>query len=285
MMHRLLSGTELSKLIREELSSKVSKYINNKNRSPGLATVLVGSDPASQVYVRNKIKACEAVGIRSLHHPLPMAVTETELLHTIDALNRNDEVDGILLQLPLPKGFHAERVLSCLDPGKDVDGFHPVHMGNLLLGRPDFLPCTPFGIIRLLESIQADWAGKHAVVIGRSAIVGKPVALLLLQKNMTVTICHSQTQDLPRLVAEADVLVAALGRAEFVKGDWLKEGAVVIDVGINRLADGRLVGDVHFDSAKAKAAYITPVPGGVGPMTIAMLMWNTVKAYEQNNSL
>lgn len=278
---QILSGTHLSAEIRETLKLNVARLTSGGRRAPGLATVLVGGDPASQVYVRNKIKACEAVGIASFHYTLDSTVAQSKLVGLIHELNCNSEVDGILVQLPLPKHLAAETILDTILPEKDVDGFHPVNMGNLVLGRPGLWPCTPFGCVKLLESISSDWSGKHAVIVGRSNIVGKPAAMLLLQhKNMTVSICHSKTPNLSEFLKTADVAVVAVGRPEMVRGEWLKPGAVVLDVGINRASDGRLVGDVHFESAQQKAAYITPVPGGVGPMTIAMLLWNTVQAYE-----
>lgn len=280
MTAQILSGTALAQTVKEELKRKLSGYKAGGKRMPGLATVLVGEDPASAVYVRNKIKACEAVGIQSFHLSLSATVSEAQLLERIAEQNAHEDVDGILVQLPLPKTIAVDRVLTQIDPRKDVDGFHPLNMGHLLAGEPSLLPCTPFGIVKLLESIALDWRGKEAVVIGRSTIVGKPISLLLLQRNMTVRMCHSHTRNLEGHLAQADVVVAAIGRGEFIRGEWIKPGAVVIDVGVNRLVDGKLVGDVHFESAVKKASFITPVPGGVGPMTIAMLLYNTVQAYE-----
>ncbi len=280
MTAQLISGIALSQKIRIELAEKVARWKIAGERAPGLATILVGDDPASHVYVKNKHKACEAVGIHSFHAALPKEARAEEILSKIATYNRDPRIDGILLQLPLPKGLPEADILSTILPEKDVDGFHAASMGALLLGRPGFRPCTPFGVIKMMESLPIDWTGKHAVVVGRSNIVGKPVALLLLEKDMTVTLCHSRTANLAAVVGQADLVVAAVGRPKLISGDWIKAGAVVIDVGINRLPGGELCGDVDFESAKDRAAYITPVPGGVGPMTIAMLLWNTVFAYE-----
>jgi len=249
---------------------------------PGLAVVLVGEDPASQVYVRNKRRACRRTGIESFAHDLPADTPQDELCALLDRLSADPAVHGILVQLPLPKVFDADAVIDRIAPEKDVDGVHPRNVGLLQLGRPGFVPCTPAGILRLLDRHAVPLEGRRAVVVGRSALVGKPVAALLLQRNATVTLCHSRTADLPARVAEADLVVAAIGRPQHVGGDWIRPGAVVVDVGINRIDDGqgspRLVGDVAFDEAAARAALITPVPGGVGPMTIAMLLENTVAA-------
>jgi methylenetetrahydrofolate dehydrogenase (NADP+)/methenyltetrahydrofolate cyclohydrolase len=242
--------------------------------------VLVGDDPASQVYVRNKAKASAEVGINSFQHRPPATITTEELLGLVRELNENNDVHGILVQLPLPDGIDETAVLEEITPAKDVDGFHPYNMGRLMIGNPGLRPCTPYGIMRLLASTGVELSGKKAVVIGRSNIVGKPMAMMLLKENATVTICHSRTKDLPEVVRGADVVVAAVGRAEMVTGDWIKDGAIVIDVGMNRNDAGKLVGDVEFESASKKASYITPVPGGVGPMTIAMLLKNTVEAAE-----
>jgi methylenetetrahydrofolate dehydrogenase (NADP+)/methenyltetrahydrofolate cyclohydrolase len=238
----------------------------------------VGDDPASHIYVRNKEKACKEAGIESFEHLLPATISEKELLALVNQLNKNKSVHGILVQLPLPPHIHAERILEAVSPHKDVDGFHPVNQGMLVLGAGGFRPCTPMGIMKLLESINCDPKGKNAVVVGRSNIVGKPVALMLLGKHATVTICHSRTVSLRDEVGRADILVAAIGKAGLIRGDWIKPGAVVIDVGVNRLASGKLSGDVEFESAKERASAITPVPGGVGPMTICMLLYNTLKA-------
>jgi methylenetetrahydrofolate dehydrogenase (NADP+)/methenyltetrahydrofolate cyclohydrolase len=246
--------------------------------APGLAVVLVGDDPASHIYVRNKEKACKEVGIKSYEHFLPATVSEKELLALVHQLNKDKHVHGILVQLPLPPHIHSEKILNAVSPYKDVDGFHPVNQGNLVVGADGYRPCTPLGVMKLLESVDCDPKGKNAVVVGRSNIVGKPVALMLLEKHATVTICHSRTAGLRDEVARGDIVVVAIGKAAIVRGDWIKPGAVVIDVGINRLPSGKLCGDVEFDSARERASAITPVPGGVGPMTICMLLFNTLKA-------
>ena len=277
MTAKIIDGKALAARIQDELKTRVEACTEHGHR-PGLAVVLVGEDPASQVYVRNKVRACERTGIRSDEIRMPAETTEAELLAVIDRLNHDDAADGILVQLPLPKHLSSELVIAAISPEKDVDGFHVVSAGSLLTGRTGFRPCTPYGVMKLLEEAGCDPAGKHAVVIGRSNIVGKPAALLLLAKNATVTICHSKTKNLKEVCAAADILVAAVGREGFVTGDMVKPGAVVIDVGINRGADGKLHGDVNFAEAGEKAGYITPVPGGVGPMTRAMLMLNTVEA-------
>lgn len=274
---QIIDGKKISAEVREELKAEVAK-LKEKGVTPGLAVVLVGENPASQIYVRNKTKACEEVGIKSFQHTLPGAMKEEELLSLIRELNAAKDVHGILVQLPLPAHMDSEAVLDLISPSKDVDGFHPYNMGRLMIGNALLQPCTPYGIMRLLDSTGVDVSGKNAVIIGRSNIVGKPMAMMLLKRNATVTICHSKTTDLPEKVREADILVAAIGRDRFVKGDWIKEGAVIIDVGMNRAPDGKLTGDVDFDAALPKASYITPVPGGVGPMTIAMLLKNTVAA-------
>jgi methylenetetrahydrofolate dehydrogenase (NADP+)/methenyltetrahydrofolate cyclohydrolase len=239
---------------------------------------LVGNNPASQVYVRNKILACEKVGIKSFHFHLSEKTSQKKLLELIQKLNRDKKVHGILVQLPLPKQIEADVVIESIDPKKDVDGLHPFSLGKLAVGQPTFVSCTPAGMMEMLKEINFNCSGKNAVVIGRSNIVGKPIALLLLAGNATVTICHSKTKNLPEKVREADLIIASVGSPQLVKGDWIKEGAVVIDVGINRMPDGKLVGDVDFEAAKLKASYITPVPGGVGPMTITMLLKNTLEA-------
>lgn len=284
MTATLLDGKALAAQVRDEVRRAVLAFTAEHGRPPGLEVVLVGEDPASQVYTRNKERAAKEVGIRGVLHRLPATTTEAELLALVDRLNRDETVDGILVQLPLPKHLPERTVTDAIAPAKDVDGFHPMNAGLLAAGRPALVPCTPRGCMRMIEASGAKLDGAHAVVVGRSNIVGKPVAQLLLAANATVTIAHSRTKDLPALCREADVLVAAVGRAELVRGDWIKPGAIVIDVGINRappLAPGgkdRLVGDVAFDEAKARAGYITPVPGGVGPMTIAYLLENTLTA-------
>lgn len=277
---RILDGKALSTSLLEQLEHDVSKAKDLGLVQPGLATVLVGGDPASHIYVRNKRRACERVGVQSFHHELPAETGQEALLALIDKLNRDPKIHGILVQLPLPKGFdYSEQdVLAAIEPSKDADGFHPFNQGALLQGRKAPVPCTPKGVMRLLDQTNLDLQGLHAVVVGRSNIVGKPVAMLLLDRHMTVTICHSRTKDLAAEVQRADVVVAAVGVAELIQGDWIKAGAVVLDVGINRNAEGKLVGDVDFHAAAENASWITPVPGGVGPMTIAMLLQNTVEA-------
>ncbi|RMG21347.1 MAG: bifunctional methylenetetrahydrofolate dehydrogenase/methenyltetrahydrofolate cyclohydrolase FolD [Deltaproteobacteria bacterium] len=275
---RLIDGKALAKRLRAQVAEEVRAFVAETGRPPGLATVLVGDDPASAVYVRNKRRACERTGIRSYHHHLPGTCQNEDLLSLIEQLNAKPEVHGILVQLPLPEQLDTHAILDAVSPAKDVDGFHPVNLGRLVSGRPGLRPCTPLGITYMLDEIGYACAGKRAVVIGRSTIVGKPMALLLLERHATVTVAHSRTRDLPALCREADLLVAAVGRPKLVEGSWVKEGAVVIDVGINRVEDGTLVGDVDFEAARARAAYITPVPGGVGPMTIATLLANTLEA-------
>lgn len=274
---RILDGKALAARVRRQVKDEVERLAAQGVRLQ-LHVVLVGDDPASVTYVRNKERACEEVGIKGVVHRLGGETKEEEVLGLIAELNRDPEVDGILVQLPLPPHIRTEAIIEAVDPARDVDGFHPVNLGKILSGRPYLTPCTPLGIMMLIEESGARLEGKRAVVVGRSLIVGKPVALLLLQRNATVTICHSRTEDLPSIVREADVLVVAVGKARFVKGEWIKEGAVVVDVGINRDEDGRLVGDVDFEVAKMRASAITPVPGGVGPMTVACLMRNTLLA-------
>jgi len=275
----LINGKTVSAEIRNLLMQETAELKNKTGRMPGLATVLVGEDPASAVYVRNKNKICGEVGFQSFGQNLPTETTEAKLLALIKELNENDAVNGILVQLPLPDHIDEEKVLLSVDPEKDVDGFHPINVGKLAIGNALLTPCTPTGIIALLDYYAIEIAGKHAVVLGRSNIVGKPVANLLLQRHATVTICHSKTTNLKEITLQADILIAAVGRPHFVGSEMVKEGAVVIDVGINRV-DGKLVGDVEFDPVAEKAAFITPVPGGVGPMTIALLMKNTLKAFK-----
>jgi methylenetetrahydrofolate dehydrogenase (NADP+)/methenyltetrahydrofolate cyclohydrolase len=278
---KLLDGKALSAKVRQEVKERVDAFIARHGRAPGLDVILVGDNPASVVYTRNKEKTAKEVGIRGALHILSDTATEAELLNKIDLLNHDPHVDGILVQLPLPKHINEVRVLDAIDAGKDVDGFHHVNAGLLSSGRSALVPCTPIGCMRLLAAAGASLDGAHAVVLGRSNIVGKPVAQLLLKENATVTIAHSRTRDLPALCRTADVLVAAVGRPELVRGDWVKPGAVVIDVGINRIErDGKsiLVGDVAYDEVKEVASAVTPVPGGVGPMTIAYLLSNTVDA-------
>src|SRR5688572_2880967 len=277
MAARTLDGKSLAASLRGELKQKV-EVLARRGVRPGLAVILAGDDPASKVYVRNKTRACEEVGVRSQQIDYPASVTQEELIGRIRKLNADPAVHGILVQLPLPKGIDSARVLAAVAPEKDVDGFHESNLGALLAGKPRVVPCTPAGVMRLLEHAGVSLAGKHAVVIGRSNIVGKPVALLLLQKDATVTICHSKTPSIEAITKQADILVAAVGRAKLVTARMVKPGACVIDVGINRLPDGKLAGDVDYDSVKEVAGWITPVPGGVGPMTIAMLLENCINA-------
>ncbi len=252
--------------------------LKEKGINPGLAVIIVGDDPASRVYVNNKKKACEQIGVYSEEYALPAETTEQELLDLIEKLNKDKKINGILVQLPVPKHINEETIINAIDPKKDVDAFHPVNVGKIMVGNFDFVPCTPAGVMELIRESGIDVEGKECVVVGRSNIVGKPQAMLLLHKNATVTICHSRTKDLASKTKNADIVVAAVGIPEFIKGDMIKPGAVVIDVGINRVADKKLVGDVDFEACEKIASAITPVPGGVGPMTIAMLMKNTVKA-------
>ncbi len=279
MTAQILDGKALAASIRNDLKTRVTA-LAAAGRRPGLAVILVGNNPASQVYVRNKIRACEDTGILSIEKRLPEETTEAELLALIDQLNRDPSVHGILVQLPLPKHISDLKVIDAISPDKDVDGFHVESAGRLLVGRRGFRPCTPYGISVMLDSCGMNCEGKRAVVIGRSNIVGKPMALMLLERNATVTVAHSRTQNLAEICREADILVVAVGRAKFVDGSFVKDGAVVIDVGMDRDENGKLCGDVDTASAAEKASWITPVPGGVGPMTIAMLLVNTVEAAE-----
>ena len=267
----------VSQKIKDALK-KETEVLKSKEITPGLAVVIVGNDPASRVYVNSKKRACEEIGYLSREYALGEETSEEELLNLVKKLNGDDEIDGILVQLPLPKHINEETIINAINPEKDVDAFHPVNVGKIMIGNFDFLPCTPAGVMELINESGIDICGKNAVVVGRSNIVGKPQAMLLLHKNATVTICHSKTKNLKEICKTADILVAAVGRAQMITGDYIKEGAVVIDVGMNRLENKKLVGDVDFESAEKKASYITPVPGGVGPMTIAMLMRNTLTA-------
>ncbi|WP_338866906.1 bifunctional methylenetetrahydrofolate dehydrogenase/methenyltetrahydrofolate cyclohydrolase FolD [Myxococcus stipitatus] len=276
-MAQLIDGKAVAARVRAEVKSEVDRLRAERGLVPGLAVVRVGDDPASQVYVAGKKKAAEEVGFRSWEHHRDSTLSQDELLALVHRLNEDPAVHGILVQLPLPRHLDAEAIISAVRPEKDVDGFHPLNAGNLLLGRPATRACTPLGVMRLLEEVGCEPAGKRAVVVGRSNIVGKPMALMLLQRNATVTLCHSKS-DLREEVSRADILVVAAGVRELVKGAWVKPGAVVIDVGMNRKEDGKLVGDVEFSAAAERASYITPVPGGVGPMTIAMLIRNTLEA-------
>jgi methylenetetrahydrofolate dehydrogenase (NADP+) / methenyltetrahydrofolate cyclohydrolase len=278
MAARILDGKLAAQRVTDEVSAGVAARVAAGGSAPGLAVVLVGDNAASQIYVRNKRRTTDAVGMRSLAIDLPASAAEDELLAVIDRLNCDPSVSGILVQLPLPPQIAPERVIERIDPRKDVDGFHPYNVGRLVLRMPLLRPCTPFGCMRLLASTGEALAGKHAVVIGQSNIVGRPMALELLMARCTVTICHSATRDLAHIVAAADIVVAAIGKPRFVQGDWIRDGATVIDVGINRMPDGGLAGDVDFEAARERAAWITPVPGGVGPMTIATLLANTLHA-------
>jgi len=277
MTAELLNGRELSNELKEEMKQEV-EVLKQQNIHPHLTVILVGDNPASKSYVKGKEKACDFTGISSNLIELPESVSEQELLQVIEGQNNDKDVHGILVQLPLPDHIDEQKVIHAISPLKDVDGFHPVNIGKLVNGEDTFLPCTPFGILTMLESKNIEIEGKRAVIIGRSNIVGKPMGLLLLERNATVTYCHSRTQNLRELALEADILVVAMGRQHAVDGSYVKEGAVVIDVGINRMDNGKLTGDVEFESAKEKASYITPVPRGVGPMTITMLLKNTIKA-------
>lgn len=280
-MAQIIDGKAVSAAVKEEVAAETAKLREENGLKVGLAVVIVGNDSASRVYVNNKKKACEAVGFQSFEYALDENTTQEQLLDLVNVLNRDDRVNGILVQLPLPAHIDEKAVINSISPDKDVDVFHPVNVGKIMIGEYSFLPCTPAGVMRLIESTGVDITGKQCVVIGRSNIVGKPQALLLLQKNGTVTICHSKTKNLKEICKSADILVVAIGRAKFVTGDMIKEGAVVIDVGMDRDENGKLCGDVDFESAEKTAGYITPVPGGVGPMTIAMLMKNTLTAAKQ----
>lgn len=275
-MYQIIDGKKISQEIKDELREKMAE-LKQKGESRCLAVIQVGDDPASSVYVNNKKKACEYIGIDSESYHLPEETTETELLELIDELNGKPEVNGILVQLPLPEQIDEDKVLLAISPEKDVDGFHPVNVGNLSIGRPGFVSCTPAGVIQLLKRSGIEIEGKECVVLGRSNIVGKPMAMLLLRENGTVTVCHSRTKNLKEITKRADILVAAIGKPKFIDADYVKEGAVVIDVGIHRNENGKLCGDVDFESVAPYCAAITPVPGGVGPMTIAMLMHNCVE--------
>jgi len=276
----IIDGKAVSKKIRQQLTEDVARFISETRITPGLAVVLVGDDPASHTYVRSKEKSTVKAGMYSEVYRLAATTSEAELLNLVDKLNKDNKIHGILVQLPLPGHIDELKVLNAIDPRKDVDGFHPMNAGNLFIGQESFIPCTPHGIMELLADAGVSLQGKHAVVVGRSNIVGKPVAMLLLQQHATVTICHSRTADLGAITRQADVLVVAVGRPNFITGEMIKPGAVVIDVGINRV-DGKLVGDVDFESAQAVAGHLTPVPGGVGPMTITMLLKNTLVAAQR----
>jgi len=280
MTAQLIDGNALSKQLRAQVAADTAA-LKAKGLTPGLAVVLVGDNQASQVYVRNKVKACEDAGLHSVLEKYEATMTEADLLARVDALNHDDRIHGILVQLPLPAHIDAQKVIEAISPAKDVDGFHIASAGALMTGMPGFWPCTPYGCMKMLESIGYDLKGKHAVVIGRSNIVGKPMALMLLQKDATVTLAHSRTQNLKALTLQADVIVAAVGKRNVLTADMVKPGAVVLDVGMNRNDEGKLCGDVDFDGVKKVAGYITPVPGGVGPMTITMLLVNTLESAQR----
>lgn len=278
MTAKIIDGKATAARVREEVAQDAAHFAERHGRQPGLEVVLVGDDPASQVYVRNKERAASQCGIRGAVHRLPVTTAGDDLFALIRRLNADDTVDGILVQLPLPDQLNALEVTDAIDPGKDVDGLHPVNAGLLMVGRQGLRPCTPAGCMRLISETGVDLAGKNALVIGRSQLVGKPIAQMLLSQNATVTMAHSKTRDLASFARQADVVIAAVGRPELVRGSWIKEGSVIIDVGINRTTDGKLVGDVEYAAAAERAGWITPVPGGVGPMTIAMLLANTLEA-------
>ena len=279
----VINGNEIGQEIRKSVAERVTK-LKEQGVTPGLAVILVGDNPASQTYVRNKQKSCEAIGIFSEIIQLPKEVSEEELLDQIRSLNNSESIHGILVQLPLPSHINEDKVIATISPEKDVDGFSPISVGKMMLGQDTYLPCTPFGVMKLLEYAGIDIAGKHAVIVGRSHIVGKPMGQLLLQKDATVTYTHSKTPDLPSITKQADIIVAAVGRPNFITKEHVKAGAVVIDVGINRDENNKLIGDVHFAELEQIASHITPVPGGVGPMTITMLLFNTVQSAEKSLS-
>lgn len=281
-MAQVIDGKAIAAKIRAELKASVAE-LKTKGIVPGLAVVLVGEDPASKVYVSMKEKACADVGIFSAEHKLSVETSEKELLELIASLNADPKIHGILVQLPLPKQIDTEKLLEAISPDKDVDGFHPYNVGRLMVGKPTFQPCTPYGVMVMLKEIGLDLTGKNVVVVGRSNIVGKPVAMMCLQQHATVTVCHSRTKNLAEVVKGADVVIAAVGVPEMIKGAWIKEGAVVIDVGVNRVGDKKLVGDVEYAAAAERASAITPVPGGVGPMTITMLLYNTVESAKNSS--
>ena len=281
-MAEIINGKLVTAEVRKNITEEIKDFVSKTGVTPGLAVILVGNNPASAVYVRNKHKACLEVGINSYQIELPESTTEKELLTKISELNADKNVHGILVQLPLPKHISEDKIINAIDPSKDVDAFHPANVGKIMIGKYDFLPCTPAGIMELLHFYNVEVSGKNCVVIGRSNIVGKPMSLLLLAENGTVTVCHSKTKDLKAVAREADILVVAIGRAGFVTADMVKEGAVVIDVGINRTEDGKLCGDVDYEAVEKVASMITPVPGGVGPMTITMLLKNTLTAAKKS---
>lgn len=282
MVATLINGNDLSKKIRHEIKVRTEKLVSSKHVKPGLAVILVGDNPASHVYVTNKVKACEEVGFHSVLERYSSNLSEEELLTRIHALNQDPSIHGILVQLPLPSHINTNKVLEEIAPHKDVDGFHVANAGALMVGAPEFIPCTPYGCMKMLESIDYPIKGAKAVIVGASNIVGKPMAMLLLMTGATITVCNSKTRDLAHHTKDADILIVATGKPKMITGDMIKPSAIVIDVGINRLPDGKLCGDVDFESAKEVASYITPVPGGVGPMTITMLLMNTLEAAERS---
>lgn len=283
-MAKIISGKEVSAQVKERVRLE-NERLKSKGIETGLAVVIVGNDPASKVYVNNKKKACETVGFKSFEYALPEETTQQELLDLVEVLNKDTKVNGILVQLPLPKHIDETAIINAISPNKDVDAFHPINVGKIMVGDYAFLPCTPAGVMELIKSTGVDICGKNCVVIGRSNIVGKPMAMLLLHSNGTVTICHSKTKNLRKICSQADILIASVGKPNFVTADMVKDNAIVIDVGINRLENGKLCGDVNFNEVEPKANYITPVPGGVGPMTIAMLMQNTLTASKIQNGI
>jgi methylenetetrahydrofolate dehydrogenase (NADP+) / methenyltetrahydrofolate cyclohydrolase len=282
MTAQLIDGKALAASLRQTIKSAIDQRIADGKRSPGLAVILVGEDPASAVYVRNKRRACEEVGIKSFFHALPATTSEESLIQLIHELNAGPTIDGILLQLPLPTHINSDNVLESIDPKKDVDGFHPYNLGRLAQRRPLLRPCTPAGVMMMLDSIKVPYKKSHAVVVGASNIVGRPMALELLLAGCTVSICHRFTENLESIVKQGDILVSATGKPDIIRSEWIKPGAVVIDVGINHLPDGTMIGDIDFETARQTASWITPVPGGVGPMTVATLLKNTLIAYQNN---
>ena len=281
MVAHIIDGKKLATEVRADVATQIAERQQKGLRQPALAVILVGDDPASAIYVRNKRHACNEVGIKSIYHPLPALVTEDTLIDLIHQLNHDASIDGILLQLPLPKHINVEKILELIDPRKDVDGFHPYNLGRLAQQHPFIRPCTPYGVMLLLDSIQQVYKGRHAVIVGASNIVGRPMALELLLAGSTITVCHRFTQHLANYVKQADILISAVGKPAIIKGDWIKPGATVIDIGMNHLSDGTICGDVEFNIAREQAAWITPVPGGVGPMTVATLLKNTLLAAKQ----
>jgi len=283
MAAQIIDGKKLAQDLKQQCKKRIDVRLANQQRAPGLAVVLVGADPASEVYVRNKRQSCDQIGVLSKSYDLPESTSQQELFDLVTELNNDSEIDGILVQLPLPNHIDTSLILEHIDPSKDVDGFHPYNIGRLAQRIPLLRPCTPWGIMKMLDSVGETYKGKHAVIVGASNHVGRPMGMELLLAGATVTTTHRFTSNLPELVAHADILVVAVGKPGIVKGEWVKEGATVIDVGINRTEDGKLIGDVDFEAAAEKAAFITPVPGGVGPMTVAMLMSNTVDSADQRD--